>query len=268
MKQNPMKMDLWPSKAPHSNGLSGDEQKDGKKITNISTAQLYIFSPEPENTTGVAVIIFPGGGFSGVNLESMGFSFAKWLNQIGITAIVVKYRMPMGNPIIITEDAEQAVKMTLQNAERWGIDCNKTGICGFSIGGNSVSWICRTLPEEKRPKFQILFYPVESMREGLTHNPSRLNFLGKHATEEIINKFSNELHISDPMPPTFIALSDDDPVVPPAATAEYYRSLKEKHTKAAMYIFPEGGHGWAFDSDFSYLELCKELLYKWLKPLV
>ncbi|MEG1585520.1 MAG: alpha/beta hydrolase [Bacteroidales bacterium] len=268
MKRNPVIIDVWPSGAPHANGITGPEITLDGKVGHISQAQLHVYSPDPENSWNAAIIIFPGGGFHAINIDSMGTVFANWLADRGITGIVVKYRTPNGIPEVVGEDALQALLLTHGHAKKWRIDPKKIGVCGFSIGGNTASWLCNTAPEEIRPEFQILFYPVESLKDDYTHVPTRENFLGKHPSPELIAAHSNEFHINHNVPPTFIALSDNDPVVPPIATSRYYTALKKNKIPACMYIFPTGGHGWTFDSDFEYIEMCKELLYKWLKSYI
>lgn len=268
MKENPMIIDVWPSGAPHSNGLSGPETHHENKVGHISEARLLIYRPSPENAWGAAILIFPGGGFHAVNLEAMGTLFAQWLAERGIVGIVVKYRIPNGNPEVIMEDALEAMRISRNHATKWGVRPDKFGVCGFSIGGNTASWLCNNAPDELRPDFQILFYPVESMKDDFTHVATRENFLGKDPKPEVIAQHSNELHVSGKVPSTFIALSDNDPIVPPIATSKYYNALKKSKVHACMYIFPEGGHGWTFNSEFDYIEMCKELLYKWLKKQI
>lgn len=268
MKESPIIINLWPSEPPHSNGLSGPEVQLDGKVGHITQAQLQVYLPDPENAWGAGVIIFPGGGFHSLNIDGMGTLFARWLAERGLVGIVVKYRTPNGIPEVVGEDALQALLVTRQHAAKWGIPANKIGVCGYSIGGNTASWLCNTAPDEMRPNFQILFYPVESLKDDYTHVPTRENFLGKNPSPELIAAHSNELHVDGKVPPTFIALSDNDPIVPPISTTKYYIALKKNKVHACMYVFPNGGHGWTFDSGFDYIELCKELLYKWLKPLI
>ncbi|MEG1616921.1 MAG: alpha/beta hydrolase [Bacteroidales bacterium] len=268
MNTRPIIVDLWPKGAPHQNGLSGPEINQGGKVGHVSQARLLVYLPDPEVSWSAAVLIFPGGGFHALNLESMGTDLAVWLAERGIAGIVVKYRMPNGNPVITGEDALQAMLVAREHAEEWNIRRDKFGVCGYSIGGNTTAWLCNNAPDGVRPDFQMLFYPVISMKDDFTHVPSRENLMGKHPEADIIAEYSNEVHINEHVPPTFIALSDNDPVVSPAATAKYYVGLKKHKVPACMYIFPNGGHGWTIHSDFDYIEMCKELLFKWLKTQI
>lgn len=265
MATHPITLDLWPKGAPHSNGLSGPEVFQEGKVGHISEARLLVYLPENENNLEGACLIFPGGGFRMLNIESMGIAFAQWLAERGIAGIVVKYRIPNGKPDIITEDALQAMKLVRQFAAEWNIKSDKVGVCGYSIGGNTASWLCNQESAEVRPDFQILFYPVISMLDDQTHVPTRENFLGMNPDSETKALYSSQLHVTKKVPPTFIALSDNDPVAPVISTVKYYESLRKHDISSCMYIFPSGGHGWTLDSDFTYIEICKELLYKWLK---
>lgn len=268
MKDNVIIMNLWPSEPPHSNGFSGPEVNVDGKLGHISQAQLWIYQPQPENSLHSAILIFPGGGFFSVNMESMGVVTARRLAERGFTAIVVKYRSPNGIPEIVGEDALQAMLVVKENAPLWEVDLNKVGVWGYSCGGNITSWLCNTAIDYLRPNFQILFYPVVSFKDDFTHVPTRENFLGKDPNPELITEYSSELHVNPKTPPTFIALSNNDLVAPPLATVNYYTALHKHHVPASMYIFPTGGHGWTFDSNFEYLSVCSELLHKWLKPIV
>ena len=261
----PTIVDLWPNGAPHSNRIVQEESVIDGKINNITHAQLWIYTPSAEKRRNFAVVVFPGGGFKALNFESMGIAIAKWFNEEGITAIVVKYRMPNGDPIIISEDALEAMRIAYLEMEKRTI--TQLGVCGYSIGGNTASWLCRNAPKPYRPDFQILFYPVESVKDCFTHGNTRDFFMGKHPTAELIDRYSNENHVDGTVPPTFITLSYDDPTVPPIATLNYFTALKKENIPTALYIFTIGGHGWTFDSDFEYLTLCQQLLRKWLNNL-
>ncbi|MGL5684072.1 MAG: alpha/beta hydrolase [Marinifilaceae bacterium] len=256
-------IDLWPKGAPHCNRITESEEETNGKITNITNAQLYIYKPAEGEMPKKAIVIFPGGGFGALNMAGMGIPFAEWMVEQGYAAIVVKYRMPNENAEIITEDALQAMEMAYEYCSEWDIE--QIGVAGFSIGGNTASWLCNVAPKKLRPSFQVLFYPVESLSDIYNQGKARDHFMGEQPTKELINEHSNELHVSEETPPTFITLAYDDPVVQPLATLQYVQALLHKNVPAAIYIFPTGGHGWTFNSNYTYLPLCKELLATWLK---
>ena len=102
------------------------------------------------------------------------------------------------------------------------------------------------------------------MKNDFTHIPTRTNFMSENPTIDDVNEFSNEIHVNGNIPKTFTALSSDDAIVPPISTIKYCSELMKNEVKCALYMFPTGGHGWCFDSDFIYLDECKDLLKKWL----
>lgn len=217
----------------------------------------------------MGVVICPGGGYGGLAMSHEGTEVAEWLNSKGITAVVLKYRMPNKHSNVPLEDGHQAIRYVRENAEELGVDPQKVGILGFSAGGHLASTISThyaTSGISTRPDFSILFYPVITMKVA-THGGSKLNLLGDNPSESDIHRFSNEEQVTVNTPPTILLLSDDDETVPTCNSEQYYSALKQNNIPAAMYIFPEGGHGWGFRKDFRYHEEMKTLLSKWLDSL-
>lgn len=260
---------LWSEGAPTDNKIIAKEewQRGGTWVINVSEPELYIYKPEKAN--GVAVVICPGGGYAGLAMEHEGKDVATWLNSKGITALILKYRMPNGNSVVPLEDGQEAMRYVRRNAKKLGVDPAKVGILGFSAGGHLASTISThygTGEVNTRPDFSILFYPVITMEEA-THGGSRLNLLGEKPSDADKYRFSNEEQVTVNTPPTILLLSDDDKSVPTWNSEQYYTALKRNDIPAAMYIFPEGGHGWGFGKDFKYHEDMKSLLGKWLDKL-
>lgn len=215
----------------------------------------------------MAVVICPGGGYAGLAIQHEGSQFAKWLNGQGITAFVLKYRMPNKHKEVPLDDAQQAIRYVREHANEFGVDTNKIGIAGFSAGGHlaaTASTHYTTEGVSTRPDFSILFYPVITM-ETATHGGSRSNLLGDKPQSEDIQFFSNEKHVNTNTPPAILLLSDDDKSVPTTNSVLYYESLKKNSVPATMYIFPKGGHGWGMNIDFEYHSQMLELLGMWLK---
>lgn len=217
----------------------------------------------------MAVVICPGGGYAGLAIQHEGSQFAKWLNGQGITAFVLKYRMPNKHKEVPLDDAQQAIRYVREHANEFGVDTNKIGIAGFSAGGHlaaTASTHYTTEGVSTRPDFSILFYPVITM-ETATHGGSRSNLLGDKPQSEDIQFFSNEKHVNTNTPPAILLLSDDDKSVPTTNSVLYYESLKKNSVPATMYIFPKGGHGWGMNIDFEYHSQMLELLGRWLDNL-
>lgn len=262
-------IDLWKDTPPSSNGITTPEvsEKDGWWITNISHPTLTIYSPVKEKNTGVAVIICPGGGYMGLAIQHEGEEFAEWLNTLGITGIVLKYRMPNKHKKIPLDDAWQAIRYARENAQALNINPQKVGIAGFSAGGHLAATASTHYCFEginTRPDFSILFYPVITMKIA-THGGSKNNLLGDTPSESDIYMYSNETQINAHTPPAILLLSDDDDVVSPENSIGYYQALKQNNIPASMYIFPEGGHGWGMNKDFKYNKMMLSLLKEWLE---
>ncbi|WP_195662427.1 alpha/beta hydrolase [Bacteroides congonensis] len=260
---------LWETTPPTSNEITEAEksERNGNWVTNVSSPELTIYQANKTKSTGMAVVICPGGGYAGLAIQHEGSQFAKWLNGQRITAFVLKYRMPNKHKEVPLDDAQQAIRYIREHANEFGVDTNKVGIAGFSAGGHlaaTASTHYTTEGVSTRPDFSILFYPVITM-ETATHGGSRSNLLGDKPQSEDIQFFSNEKHVNTNTPPAILLLSDDDKSVPTTNSVLYYESLKKNSIPATMYIFPKGGHGWGMNIDFEYHSQMLELLGRWLK---
>jgi len=260
---------LWEGVPPVSNELTGDEiiPNDKSFISNVSVPTLTVYLPEKNIRTGMAVVICPGGGYSGLAIDHEGVMVAQWLNKEGIAAFILKYRMPNKHKEIPLSDAQQAIRHVRSHAADYGVNASKIGICGFSAGGHlaaTASTHFTTSGISSRPDFSILFYPVITMSVA-THGGSRSNLLGDNPSPEEIHMFSNEKQVNTNTPPAILLLSDDDRVVVPANSIAYYEALKRNDIPAAIYIFPTGGHGWGFRENYAYYKQMTELLSAWLK---
>lgn len=252
--------------APHSSEELRDEvvSKAGG-VSRVTETVFYVFKADKEKATGRAVVIFPGGGYSRVNVGSC--ALAKWLKANGITAVVVKYRLPNGHPIVPLEDAQEALRYTRANAKKWHIDPAKVGICGSSAGGHLAAYTSTFTPDEEKPAFTILFYPVITGATWETHLNTFKYLLGADRSSLDQIEYSLENHVTKTTPPTLLLLSDDDKVVPPISSVLYYEALKMNGVKASMHIFPVGGHGWAGNESFQYKEQYRKYILDWLAKL-
>ena len=246
--QEKMTMDLWPKGA-----LVSSPDKEDK-------AELTVYLPEAKKATGRAVVCCPGGGYTHLAMDHEGHQWATFFNNQGIALIVLKYRMPHGNPQIPVSDAEQTMKTVRMNATEWHIDRNDVGIMGFSAGGHLASTIATRSKGEAAPNFQILFYPVITMDLGYTHKGSHDNLLGTFAESKKEQKemrrlefeYSNDLQVNRTTTRAFIALSDDDKAVPAANGLNYYQQLYKHDVPASIHVYPTGGHGWGYRESFAY----------------
>lgn len=261
---------LWDNVPPNSNEIKAPEHIDENHwITNVTSPELTIYLPEQNKRTGKAVVICPGGGYAGLASHHEGTLFAEWLNQQGIAAFILKYRMPNKHKEIPLHDAQQAMRYVREHAKEYQIQSNKIGIAGFSAGGHlaaTASTHFATEGTSTRPDFSILFYPVITM-DIATHGGSRLNLLGDNPSPIDIHIYSNEKQININTPPAILLLSDDDKVVLPENSIRYYQALKANDINASLYIFPEGGHGWGLRKEFKYHQQVTDLLAAWLKDI-
>ncbi|MFD2520607.1 alpha/beta hydrolase [Emticicia soli] len=252
---------LYPDKVPNSKPSEIKEiGAENGVYKGITKPTLEYYKADPNLSTGAAVVVVPGGGYSVVVYNGEGINTAKALAEKGIAAFVLKYRLPSDDimadkKIGPLQDAQQAMKMVRENADKWGIDKNKIGIMGFSAGGHLASTaathfdkveINNTENTSVRPDFQILVYPVISMRDSLAHKGSRENLLGKNPSKEDISYFSNELQIKPNTPPTWITHTADDKVVDVDNSIAYFESLRKNKVEVEMHIFPKGDHGFIF----------------------
>lgn len=244
---------LYNGRPPYDNGDPQD------------TAKVRVYLPIEKEATGRAVVICPGGGYTSLSMEKEGYDWGEFFQNQGIAAIVLKYRLPHGEPNVPISDAEQAMKLVRMNATSWKINRNDIGIMGFSAGGHLAATIATCSQGEAKPNFQILFYPVISMVEGYGHEGSRTNFLGKRPSKRDEKKYSADMNVSRVTPRAFIALSDDDDTVPPANGVNYYTELYRNDVRASLHVYPGGGHGWGSKIGFRYHEEMMMDLKAWLK---
>ncbi len=244
---------LWPKGAPHTSSNPKD------------TAKVTIYLPEKRLATGRAVVILPGGGYSHLAMDHEGRDWSTFFNQEGVAVVVLKYRMPHGDKRIPIEDAEEAIRMVRRNAARWNINPQDIGIMGSSAGGHLASTVATHAEKEAKPNFQILFYPVITMEEDLTHKGSHDNFMGNKPKKREVELYSNDAQVTRVTPRAWIALSDDDHVVLPANGVNYYNELYRHDVPASLHVYPSGGHGWGIRPTFKYhIEMLLELK-AWLK---
>jgi len=264
--QRTMEIPLWPNGAPNSNELKGNEKElEKNRVSNVTIPTLTVYLPQASN--GITIIMCPGGGYTRLAMDHEGHDMAPWFNGMGITYVVLKYRMPNGHYEVPLSDAEQAIRIVRQHASEWSINSSKVGIMGASAGGHLASTLATHFSADTRPDFQILFYPVISMDKKYTHGGSRENLIGKTPSEELVTKYSNELQVTANTPKAFIMLSDDDKTVPSPNSVNYYLALQKNGVSASLHIYPTGGHGWGFKDSFIYKKQWTGELEQWLKTI-
>lgn len=263
--QKPVELPLWPNGAPNNNELTGTEQgRNNGGVSNVTEPTLTVYpAPHPN---GMAIIMCPGGGYSGLAMNHEGHDMASWFNTQGITYAVLKYRMPNGHNEVPLSDAEQAIRMVREHAAEWSVNPQRVGVMGASAGGHLAASLATLYSSDNtRPDFQILFYPVISMQKGVTHGGSRKNLIGENPSQELEQKYSLERQVSPRTPQAFIMLSSDDDAVPPINGIGYFLALRDHKVPASLHAYPTGGHGWGFRDNFTYKRQWTEELEKWLR---
>ena len=184
-----------------------------------------------------------------------GHGIAKWLNEHGITGVVLQYRLPKGRSFIPLEDAQRAIRLVRHRSKEWGLNGNRIGIMGFSAGGHLASTAATHFPKfgqppakdpfdriSCRPDFAVLIYPVVTMGKH-THVGSKRNLLGNNPDPKMVVLFSNEKQVTKDTPPIFMAHAVDDRPVPPENSRLLYAALKKEGIQSKYLELPNGGHG-------------------------
>jgi acetyl esterase/lipase len=254
---------LWTDAIPGAIKAADYQEKEIYKeekvqsISKVVTPTLSVFLAAEGNSNGSSVLILPGGGYSHLSIDKEGTKVAHWLNSLGITAIVLKYRLPSDQimkdkTIGPLQDAQEAIRYIRRNAEKWKIKKDKIGVMGFSAGGHLAATLSTHYNDKvyqvsdsvsAKPDFSILIYPVISMNNEITHKGSQNNLLGISPSISLIDKFSNEQHVNSETPPAFIIHATDDLVVPAENSINYYLALKKNKIPAELHLYEKGGHG-------------------------
>jgi acetyl esterase/lipase len=237
-------MPLWPEGPP---GVAKDAP--GQKPT------LTLYRPSPEKATGAVIVVCPGGGYGG-HADHEGRPIAEWLNGLGVTAVVLKYRLaPQAHHPAMLQDAARAIRTVRANAEAWKIDPKRVGVLGFSAGGHLASTIATHFDPgdpkaadpidrlSSRPDRAILIYPVISMNPPYTHGGSRRNLLGENPSKELADSLSNELQVTKDTPPTFIAHTDQDTAVSAENPILFVLACRKEKVPVEFHLFEKGQHG-------------------------
>lgn len=244
--EKPEVLDVWPGKAPGETKAIGEEKmedsKNVKRIANVSKPTLTIYRPAKDKDTGAAVVVCPGGGYNILAWDLEGTEVAEWLNSIGTTGIVLKYRVPRRPdqpqnkpPLGALQDAQRALSLVRSKAKEWHLDPKRIGILGFSAGGHLAAWASTNFDKRAyetaddidkvdcRPDFAVLVYPGGVVPRGK-------------------QELSEEIRVRKECPPMFFAHAGNDGVTP-ENSVRMYLALKRAGVPAELHIYAKGGHG-------------------------
>jgi len=257
---------LW-TRAP---GAVGDSIIDQPSIT--------VYLPPKAKATGAMAVVFPGGGYSHLATEKEGNMTARWLNDLGVAAGVVQYRLGMRyhHPSML-QDAQRAVRTARLHAAEWGVDTARIGVVGFSAGGHIASSVGTHFdagtpssvdPVERmsaRPSFMVLVYPVITMDSTFTHRGSLQNLLGDHPDPALVRLMSSEKQVTATTPPTFLVGTTDDRTVPIENSLAMYKALRDAKVPVEMHIFETGAHGFGMGTGNPVLSTWAEICARWMR---
>lgn len=255
----------------------------GKKIIKVGVPEIWYYPASRKTSAKLpAILIAPGGGYTTLAFDHEGIKVAQWLNQLGISAFVLLYRLPYweSEPCkskVALMDATRAIRIIRHRASEWNINPNKVGVMGFSAGGHLAATLStqfdlgNTAVENQfdkfssRPDFSILVYPVISMLNGLTHMGSRKSLLGDNPTKEELNFYSNDLQVKSNTPPTLLIHAKDDSVVVPENSIQYHRALQKNKTPTTLHLLEVGGHGFGIKNAQAPTNSWLKITDEWLQ---
>jgi acetyl esterase/lipase len=235
---------LWPGEAPGALGVAAAD-----------VPTLTVYAAGTNLATGAAMVVCPGGGYGGL-ANHEGADYARWLNEAGITAFVLKYRLGSSgyrHPVML-QDAARAVRTVRARAGEWGVDPKRVGIMGSSAGGHLASTLVTHFDEgqpdaddpieqqSSRPDLGILCYPVITMGE-FTHKGSRNNLLGTNPPPELVDLLSNELQVTSNTPPCFVWHTWEDKAVAVENSLQFAAALRRAGVPFDLHVYERGGHG-------------------------
>jgi acetyl esterase/lipase len=258
---------LYPQGTSEGNFSPKEEVAYGVEwVTFVSEARMYKYQALSQNRKRTSVLICPGGGYGGIAAEKEGVEIARWFNSIGVTAFVLYYRMPFGHHQVPLNDAKLAMQIIRKNAKEWNLDKNRIGVIGFSAGGHLAATLgTHYEKDDNKPSFMALIYPVISFRKEFFPGGTCKNLLGENPTEDLINYYSNELHVTNKTPPSFIVHALNDDVVEPVHSKAFADSLKTKKVKCKLVLYNQGGHGFGMRPQNIDADYWPNELNAWLK---
>jgi acetyl esterase/lipase len=258
---------LWPAGAP---GAQGSDDSDKPELT--------VFLPSGVNATKTGVVVAPGGGYQHLAMDKEGFAVAHWLNDHGVAAFVLRYRLgPKYHHPVELGDAQRAIRLVRAHAGEYGIAEDHLGMWGFSAGGHLTATAgthfdsgdagATDVIQQKssRPDFLILGYPVITLMDPSVHLGSKRNLLGESPDPGLVNLLSNETQVTPQTPPTFLFATTDDKTVPVANSVMFYEALVRAGIPVEMHLFQHGAHGAGLAAANPQLSVWPDLVIKWMR---
>jgi acetyl esterase/lipase len=246
---------IWPEGVPDAIKDGGSETLTDGILRNVHVPSLTPYLPPAGRANGTAVIVCPGGGYNRLAIDKEGRATAEWLNSLGVSAFVLKYRLKeYGHPAPL-RDVLRAVRLLRSSASRLGIAPDRIGVLGFSAGGHLAASAATLFdaPEGRtgapfdrvsgRPDFAILVYPVIVLTGPYAHNGSRRALIGDTPEPGLAERLSLDTRVTKDTPPTFLVHGGTDTAVPPENSTLFYLALRKAGVPAELHNFERGAHG-------------------------
>jgi acetyl esterase/lipase len=272
----PKVIPLWPEGVPGLRADAAEERMVDGRVVGVHYPSLTLYAPDAGTANGTAVIYCPGGGYVRLSIGENGGADTRWLNGLGVTVFVLKYRMvEYGHPAPL-RDVLRAIRIVRSRAGEFGVRPDRVGLLGSSAGGHlsaSASTMWDT-PEGKtgaaldsvsaRPDFAMLIYPVITMEDPFVHKGSRNALLGKTPAPELVQLLSIEKHVRKDTPPMFLVATMADQSVPVENSLHLYKALRDAGVPAEMHVYAQGAHGASRDPQYGTTALWPQRAEEWM----
>jgi len=273
----PLVVPIWPEGVPGAIGGAAPEGSENGLVSNVHQPTLTVHLAPAASANGTAVVVCPGGGYTRLAFDKEGTAVARWLNGLGISAFVLKYRLKeYGHPAPL-RDVLRAIRLVRSRAAEWRVNPDRIGVAGFSAGGHLASSAATLFdaPEGKtgaaldavsgRPDFAILVYPVITLKPPFAHMGSRENLIGKTPAAEMVDHMSTDLQVTPRTPPTFLVHGGTDTAVPLENSLLFYSALRRAGVPGELHVYQEGPHGFGLNPGFGPISDWPARCAEWLK---
>jgi len=267
---------LWPKDAPDEQGVIGKEADTtkpdgqlagGKRVTrigNVSQPTITVYCPSKEKDTGTAVVVCPGGGYNILAFDLEGSEVCEWLNSIGVTGVLLKYRVPKRpgdeQHKLPLQDAQRSLRLVRFHAKEWGVNPNRIGVLGFSAGGHLSVNLSNNYD-------QRTYEPVDEADRGSARPDFALPIYPAYlVTKDPNSKLAYELNVTSNTPPTFLVQTQDDGIRVENSVV-YYLALKNAKVPVEMHLYPVGGHGYGLRPSDKVVSTWPKRAEEWLRSL-
>jgi acetyl esterase/lipase len=274
--RQPAPVPIWPEGVPGAIKDGGPETLTEGLVRNVHEPSITAFLPPASRANGTAVVVCPGGGYTVLAIDKEGTAVAQWLNTLGISAFVLKYRLKeYGHPAPL-RDVLRAIRLLRSDGQKWGIRPDRIGVIGFSAGGHLAASAATLFdaPEGRtgapldrvggRPDFAILVYPVIVLTGPYAHAGSRRALVGDAPAPGLAESLSLETRVTKDTPPAFLVHGGTDTAVPPENSALFYLALRKAGVAAELHEYERGVHGFGLQPGHGPISSWPERCAEWL----